>query len=151
MNASGENSIVIDTKEIFGQFIAESIAQAVLGNDSKASEIHKVIKFIENDFTSLTASIKILLNSFVPKTFKMKLLRNEVQEFFKKNLTQEVREKTDKSNLVQMIIQSTRESGHEAEAITEQFLIHFVGGYFDGLFHCNSVMIQLFISASIQR
>ena len=126
-NASGE-PLVIDTKEFFGQFIAESIAQAVLGNDSKASEIHKVIKFIESDITSFIGSIKLLWNSLMPKIFKMKILRNEVQVFLKKNFARELREKTDSSNLVQMFIQSTRESGHEAEAITEQFLIFFVGG-----------------------
>lgn len=71
----------------------------------------------------------------MPKNFKTKIFRNEIHEFFNKNLTQEIqkrlsRGKTESNDLIQMIIECSRESELEAEAITEQFLIFFTGGYF---------------------
>lgn len=131
-----EKPLVIDTKVVFGRFIAESIGRAVLGDETseKISEIHQIIKFLEIDLTSFGGSMKLLLNSLLPMLFKLKIFRVEVREFFKNNLTQEINRrllengKTDPKNLIQMFIEGSKESKLKADAIAEQFLIFFAGG-----------------------
>lgn len=128
-----EKPFLIQTKEIFGRFIAESIARAILGGSDKTIEILQIINFIDSDLTSFGGSVKLLLNSFMPKTFKFKIFRDEVEIFFKKTLIQEIssrsaRGKTETNDLIQILVESLKEHEQEEEAISAQFLIFFVGG-----------------------
>lgn len=88
-----------ETKDVFDRFLAESVASTIFNesNAEKIDEIRQVVRYINEDLTSFKGSVKIMLNSFIPAVFKMKVFRKEVLDFFHKT-TLRIREKTDNNN-----------------------------------------------------
>lgn len=126
---------VIDTKELFDKYCADVIATAVLDINSsdKALEVLEITKCIESDLTSFSASIKLLVNSMLPKCFSMKMFRKEIEDFFDKNLAQEIRGReaekvtSNDDNMMELLIAAASASPNTGAA-SSHFSAFFAGG-----------------------
>lgn len=74
--------------EVFEEFVADTIASTVLNDprNAKIDEIRRVVKFIRADLTSFSGSVKIMVNSMIPRILKVKIFRNEIHNFFNQTL-----------------------------------------------------------------
>lgn len=126
-----ENTLVIDTEEIFGRFIAESIAIAVLGSQLKSdieiNKIQNVAKQIENNSMSFKTSLKLFAMMLMPSV-SFKLFSDEVQDFFKNVLNQEDFESNVRSgSILQMLMETESEILEHEEEITAQLFMFLSG------------------------
>lgn len=149
---------VIDSREVFGNFLAESISASILNDRSKAkiSEVFQVLKYIQRDLLTCNGSVKLLMFSLLPKIVRFQIFRQEVYDFFKKNLTQVIHErrlrtKTYTHDMIQLMIDATTEHVRlNDEAISAQFLIFFTGGFTSTLKLIESCFFELAKNQNIQ-
>lgn len=126
---------VIDTKELFDKYCADVISTAVFGSNSseKAREVLELTKCIESDLTSFSASIKLLVNSMLPKCFAMKIFRREIEDFFDENFAQEIRRRGAEKvasiddNMIELLIAAASATPN-SEAASSHFSAFFAGG-----------------------
>lgn len=114
-----EGRIVVESKDIFGRFTAESIATTALGFKGncikdKDSKIYELARHIDEDFTGPGGLIKMLMGQVIPKFmryFDIKIFRQSTHDFFKKFVTDEIarRERegiTTAMDVIQLLIQA---------------------------------------------
>lgn len=151
--------IVIDTKNIYARFTAESISATALGFKGncikdETSQVFQLAQNITVDLTGGRGSIVQTLQTvlpFVSKLFDLKMFRQSTQDFFKKYVVDEMvrRESqgiTNAKDVLQMLIQAKNgklkndenpnhimerkvTDWNDDELLAAQIFIFFAGGF----------------------
>ena len=152
--------LVIEAKDIFSRFTAESISITSLGFKGncikdKNSEVYKIAKDIQDDFSSGWGAFKMSIIPNMPALAKflgIKIFRQSTHDFFKKYVIDEIKRReaqgiTKANDVIQLLIQAKNgqlnaESGNsetkvakkfidwnDEELIAAQIFIFFAGGF----------------------
>jgi cytochrome P450 family 9 len=112
---------IIDTKDVFEKFYSNVIAMSVLGvgrncNYDRKSKVYEIAKDIENNLTSTSGSLKILVMNIFP-WIKFRIFQDSIYEFLKDHVILEVkkrkRRKIDRKDFLQIFVNSEREWSDE--------------------------------------
>lgn len=176
-----KNCIVIDTHDAFARVTADGIVTTALGFKgdcikNKESEIFKVAKDMEADFTS--PGVLIFLNLFpgLCKFLGIEVFRKSVHEFFETNVLREIKRRQQlnfhRPDVIDLLIQAkngklSTEAGDEAdenvdpkrvealnwtdEDLVAQALVFFLGGFESTATLIQSVFWELCKNPEVQR
>lgn len=166
-----EGKIIIESKDVYGRFTAESIATTALGFKGncikdKNSLVFELARHIEEDFGNRpSAALKWMFLPVFPtfsKIFNIKLFRQSTHDFFKKFVTEEVarRERegiTNATDVIQLLIQAKNDhlglvdEDRKTAGVTKKFtdwddeilIASQVFIFFGGGFETMSTLIQM--------
>lgn len=122
------DKIVVDADQMFGKFLADSISSSVFGfTDDKT---HETIKQIETDLMNFDDSIKKYLTSIIPQRFVSKVLRSEINEYFKDKISREITRRKFQygTNEVNTFIDAALSVSLNEEFVAAQIFTFFAGG-----------------------
>lgn len=120
--SQNQKTFMIDMKETFERFVAETIVKAVLAGAVEVSEILGIAKMIESDLTSFKGSLRILLMQL---KFTTRIFHKRIYEFFDSIVTQQIsKEITDKETLAQRLL----EHSSDRDLLSSQIFTFFAGG-----------------------
>lgn len=126
-----QGRLVIESKEVFGRFTAESISSTALGFKGncikdKNSQVYKLAQDINDDFAGTAGALKMMLiqvlPSFVTNAVGIKIFRQSTHDFFKKFVVEEIARResqgiTDCKDVIQLLIKA--KNGQLKEEIEE--------------------------------
>lgn len=154
-----QGRIVIDTHEVFARVTADGIATTALGFEgdcikNEKSEIFKIAKDMESDFTNPNALILLNLFPNLCKFFGIQIFRKSIHKFFELNVLNEIQRRqklnVKRNDVIDLLIQAktgklkknsadedNEVNDEESEAslqwtdedLVAQALVFFLGGF----------------------
>lgn len=154
-----EGRIIIESKNIFGRFTADSISSTALGFKGNCikeenSKVFELAQNIQDDFSGTSGLLKMMLVQMFPTLAKLlgiKIFRQSTHDFFKKYVNDEIvrRESqgiTSAKDVIQMLIQAKNgqlkhdedpeykverqfTNWNDDELIAAQIFVFFAGGF----------------------
>lgn len=139
--------MIFDTKDIFEKFYSNIIALLVLGvgtscNYSEKSKVHEIAREINNNLTSFSGSIKILILNHFPSIVKflpVRIFDSSIHEFFQDHVIDEIKRRERKKienrqDFLQHVLEMRKESAksfdwNDGELITAQVMSFFTAGF----------------------
>lgn len=132
---SKEVETIIDTKDVFEKFYSNVIAMTVFGierncNYDRRSKVYEIAQEIQNNLTSTSGSLKILLKNIFP-WICFKIFQPSIYEFLNDHVIFEIkqrkRKKVEKKDFLQFFVDA--ENDWSNEAISAQVMNFLTAGF----------------------